>query len=495
MPNACTAVCSARRSAPSRSQVLLQAEGDVQSLALPVFAQIGKALIGSLPRAADTDLAAIKFDALDPSRPQPEQALEEFGSPGADQTGEAEDFAGPYLEAHVGGPARHGQAVHLQSRPVCRRHRIFRRKQVRQFAPDHQIGHLMPRQIGCGVPRNETAIAHHDDFIGVSFNLVEFVRNIDDGHTARFQPGHQPEQRLGLTGRQRRGRLVHDQQPCISGKRLGDFDELLFGDDQLPQGRIRVPVQPHLRQHPPRLGVHRGIVEQPAAFLLVAEKDVLRDGEIFGKVELLVDQDDAVGLGVARVSEMPHFIIHPQFAAGELLVSRENFHQGGLAGAVLADQAVDAARCQIEADAVQHPHGAELLDDTVKTDGDTHRRGPVPAACLLDKKGKHLPVAYVNRLYMIDVLHSLGNTLFERTAHPGRSHERAQERTCNAMTVPRLTEFDLAAVAGKRERRNPQLSTADGTDLDLHAPNHATGLFSSQVSPCRSEAPMCIGRI
>jgi hypothetical protein len=96
---------------------------------------------------------------------------------------------------------------------------------------------------------------------------------------------------------------------------------------------------------------------------------------------------------------------------------------------------------------------------------------------------------------MIDVLHSLGNTLFERTAHPGRSHERAQERTCNAMTVPRLTEFDLAAVAGKRERRNPQLSTADGTDLDLHAPNHATRLFSSQVSPCRSEAPMGIGRI
>jgi hypothetical protein len=48
---------------------------------------------------------------------------------------------------------------------------------------------------------------------------------------------------------------------------------------------------------------------------------------------------------------------------------------------------------------VQHPHGAELLDDTVKTDGDTHRRGPVPAAYLLDKKAStfrsHTSIGFV----------------------------------------------------------------------------------------------------
>src|SRR3954468_21706092 len=96
---------------------------NMQTLALAVFAQVGEALVGGFPRAADPDGTAIKLDALDAVRAQAEQALDKLRPPGTDQAGAAEELARLPLEPYILGPARHCQALRLQQRTLARRHR------------------------------------------------------------------------------------------------------------------------------------------------------------------------------------------------------------------------------------------------------------------------------------------------------------------------------------------------------------------------------------
>ena len=140
--------------------------------------------------------------------------------------------------------------------------------------------------------------------MGDALYFVELVRDVEHRHAARIQLGDQLKQTFGLAGGQRCGGLVHDQQFCLAREGLGDFDQLLLSDDQIPHLGVGVDFQSHLLQHHRGLAAHRVIVEQPAALLLVAEKDILRDGQVVGEVEFLMDQHDALGLRGARAAEM-----------------------------------------------------------------------------------------------------------------------------------------------------------------------------------------------
>ena len=124
-------------------------------------------------------------------------------------------------------------------------------------------------------------------------------------------------------------------------------------------------------------GVHRAVVEEQAFLLLMAEENVLRDGQVFGEVEFLVDQDHAFVLGFARIGKAVRHAVDREVAFARLLVAGENLHQRGLAGAILAKQADDLARLQRETDAVQHFDKAEALADRAEIDGEAHDSAPV----------------------------------------------------------------------------------------------------------------------
>ncbi len=132
-------------------------------------------------------------------------------------------------------------------------------------------------------------------------------------------------------------------------------------------------LRPDLFHHGRGLGAHRRIVEQPASLLLVPEKDVLRDAQVVGEVELLVDQHDAFGLGLARTREAHRLAVDAHLAIRRRFVARKDLHQRRLAGAVFAEQAVDAPGFEREADAVQHLHRPEGLVDLVERHGNACR--------------------------------------------------------------------------------------------------------------------------
>jgi hypothetical protein len=192
--------------------------------------------------------------------------------------------------------------AHAHGRRVGGHHQVARRVQVGQFAAHHQVGHLLARDVGRGRAGDEAAVAHHDHFVGHLLHFVELVRDVDDGHAIGAQLRDQLEQALGLAGRERGGGLVHDQQARAAGDGLGDLDQLLLGDDELAHLGARIDLQADGRDRGGRIALHRRVVEQPALFLLVAEEDVLRDGQVFGEVELLVDQHDAQRFGIARAA-------------------------------------------------------------------------------------------------------------------------------------------------------------------------------------------------
>ena len=106
---------------------------------------------------------------------------------------------------------------------------------------------------------------------------------------------------------------------------------------------------------------HGLAVEPPGPVDLAAEHDVLLDRHMRGQSELLVDHGDAraeavegAGRGVG-----PAVDLHPAGVGRE--GAGEDLHHGALAGAVLADEGVDFAPAELEADTVEGPGRAEAL--------------------------------------------------------------------------------------------------------------------------------------
>ena len=76
---------------------------------------------------------------------------------------------------------------------------------------------------------------------------------------------------------------------------------------------------------------------------LTAEEDVLGDGELGDQVELLVDDGDAVALGVAGAVQHERLAVEEQLAGVVGVGAAEDLHQRALAGPVLADEGMDLA--------------------------------------------------------------------------------------------------------------------------------------------------------
>ena len=96
----------------------------------------------------------------------------------------------------------------------------------------------------------------------------------------------------------------------------------------------------------------------PRCAALVAEEDVLRDREEGHQRELLVDDHDALGLGVVDRPELDLVALEEDRAVvGAVRVhTREHLHEGRLAGTVLAADRVDLATLD------RHRHVLQCLD-------------------------------------------------------------------------------------------------------------------------------------
>ena len=117
------------------------------------------------------------------------------------------------------------------------------RELVLQIAADHQPDHLVDRRRRDRHRGDVRAVAQDRRAVADRLHLVEAMRHVDDGHAAALEAIDRLEEPLDLVRGQRRGRLVHDDQPRVERERLRDLHHLLLRDAEMLHLRIWLDPQ------------------------------------------------------------------------------------------------------------------------------------------------------------------------------------------------------------------------------------------------------------
>ena len=137
-------------------------------------------------------------------------------------------------------------------------------------------------------------------------------------------------------------------------------------DEGVGVGFQALVVARQRRERPPRLRkAMRGA--EPS---LGAERHVLDDGETVDQHEMLVHHADAERDGLLRVGDSRALAVDSDLAGIGPVIALDDAHEGGLPGAVLADDAVDRPPLHRHRHVVIGEDGAEALADTDGLEGE-----------------------------------------------------------------------------------------------------------------------------
>ncbi len=174
------------------------------------------------------------------------------------------------------------------------------------------------------------------------------------------------------------GRLVQGDEPDAAGERPGDLHQLGVLDAE-PAGEHvhvhrHVPLVQHLAGGPAHLPPADHRAEGGG---VPAQEQVLRHGQIAEDRRLLVDAGDAAVPGAPVGEGRRGLAVEEDRSAVRPQESGQDGHQGGLAGAVAADEGVRLAGPDGDPHVVQCHRGPETLGDPVSLGEGAAGRCPV----------------------------------------------------------------------------------------------------------------------
>ncbi|BFO19230.1 hypothetical protein SHKM778_56180 [Streptomyces sp. KM77-8] len=206
----------------------------------------------------------------------------------------------------------------------------------------HQGGTV---QFAGGGATDQSAVAQDRDPVGHGHDLVDVVRDVDDGDALVAQPAHQGAYLSGVLGAQTGGRLVEDQRLAAPAHLPRDLDHGLLGDGQRAGDAGDVDADAEAgqgRAGPVADGFPVDGAEGPGR--QVAQHDVLGDGEAHGQFAALRHGGDAEAARPAHGEPRVPVAVHLDGARVGLVHPGQHLDEGGLAGAVHPHQGVDLAR-------------------------------------------------------------------------------------------------------------------------------------------------------
>ena len=180
------------------------------------------------------------IDRASLGRSDAEQGEPDIGSAGADEPGEPDHLTGPHFEIHIF--ERAGTAEPLDPQHRVAGHVAGAHEEVADVPTDHLADEKLAIGLGREAGGDVPAVVEHGDSVGDAEHLVEPVADEQHGDATAAQPVHLVEQSVDLMGRQRGGRLVHDQHPGVERDRLGDLHRLLGADRQRVRRRPGIDV-------------------------------------------------------------------------------------------------------------------------------------------------------------------------------------------------------------------------------------------------------------
>ena len=295
-----------------------------------------------------------------------EDGAHALAAAGAEQTGEAVDFAlfdAEIIGTHARGAGkalglvdRHGVGLGLIGL-------LLHAGEVVQLLAHHLRDQLDLRQLLDGVFAHQLAVAQHGDAVADGVDLLEEVGDEDDAHAARLQVAHEAEKHLDFLFIQRRGRLVEDEHLAVHVHGASDGDHLLHGQGAVAQLLLGARGDAEALQDLIGAFFARSPIDERA--LVAGNEYVLCHGEVRAEGDLLIHCADADSLRVLRRAD-GHVALHAfdvDRAGVAGIHAREHLDQRRLSRAVLAHQRVDLALAQGKVHVLQRFHAREGLAD------------------------------------------------------------------------------------------------------------------------------------
>ena len=175
-------------------------------------------------------------------------------------------------------------------------------------------------------------------------DLAELVRDHENGELPA--PHHVPQHAqyfVGLPRRKHRGRLVENEEAALQIELLQDLAFLpLAGGDRRHLGAER-----NAERHAVEKGFELAGLLAPIHHrrqLGARQHEVLGHGHGRNRGEVLVDHAEAERVSGARILDCLLVVVDQNVARIRPVIAHDAFDQRALAGAVLAEQRVEAAR-------------------------------------------------------------------------------------------------------------------------------------------------------
>ena len=227
---------------------------------------------------------------------------------------------------------------------------------------DHQTGQIL-FGLFLGIDRfDHAAGAQNRAAVGELANFIELVGNKEnrDAFGGELFEGFK-KLAHGLR-RQNRRWLVQDEQLGIAHKGADDFHALPLAHRQIGHDRVRVDGDAvALAQGADALGA--GLGRKP---LGDAQYDVLGDRERFEHRKVLVHHGDAQAVGLRGTRDLGHASVE----LNRSLIGRhrpeDDFHEGGLTGAVFAENRQHLTRVHFQTDVVVGDDARIGLHDVIE---------------------------------------------------------------------------------------------------------------------------------
>lgn len=310
---------------------------------LAIFGDEGETLLNGFAGVAHGDGFAGYVDRAGVGVIEAEESAAGFGAACADESGEADDFAGAYREGNFVKKGLAGEAIDTEQ--FFAGWERVALVQSSEFAADHVLDDAFIGDFVEAAGMDGFSIAEDGDAITDGAQFFEAVSDIDDSHLAVAEGSDDAEDFVGLAFGERTGGFVEDEEGGAVGNGAADFDQLLAGGAELFHAPIGVEGETVFLNELARLIEHAGAID-PAegAALLAAEEDVLGDGEMGSEKRFLMHHGNAAGGRIGGLGEADFLAFPEHVAAVGPVQACDDFHQGGLPCPVFAEEQMHLAR-------------------------------------------------------------------------------------------------------------------------------------------------------
>ena len=193
--------------------------------------------------------------------------------------------------------------------------------------------------------------------------------DVDNRRALVPESPHRLVKALALVGTEGRRGLVHDEDAMVGLKRPHDLEHLLVCHREVACAGTGRDVDPKTVAELPEASFHGAALDHGASPHGAAEEDVRRRRHVRYDREFLVNGGDAGALLGTRAVLLDRFAENLDGARVCGVGAGEDLDECRLAGAVLADEAVDLALVEHEVDVLQRLDARKRLRDPLDADG------------------------------------------------------------------------------------------------------------------------------